>query len=66
MENKKLTVSDMASLKGLLEAACTRGAFKAVEMSTVGLIYDKLNHFVEQSTAQLQQPQQVAQGETNA
>lgn len=65
MENKQLTVADMASLKGLIEAACTRGAFKAAEMSTVGIIYDKLEYFVEQSTAQLQPPQ-TAQGETNA
>lgn len=67
MENKQLTVADMASLKVLLEAACTRGAFKATEMSTVGNVYDKLVAFVEQSTAQLNQPPaQQSQGEANA
>jgi hypothetical protein len=64
MENVQLTVGDMASLKGLLEAACNRGAFKATEMSTVGAIYDKLSKFVEVTTAQL--AAQQAQGETNA
>jgi len=65
MENIQLTIADMASLKGLLEAACTRGAFKAPEMSTVGTIYDKLSRFVDQSTAQLA-AQQKAQGDQNA
>lgn len=65
MENAQLTIADMASLKGLLEAAYTRGAFKVHEMSSVGAIYDKLSSFVEQSTAQLA-AQQQAQGEQNA
>jgi len=65
MENAQLTIADMASLKGLLEAAATRGAFKASEMSGVGAIYDKLSKFVEHSTAQLV-AQQQAQGEQNA
>jgi len=67
MENKQLTVSDIASLKALLEAAHARGAFKMGELSTVGLLYDKLAYFVEQAQAQLQQNQtQQAQGENNA
>lgn len=65
MENVQLTIADMASLKGLLEAACARGSFKAAEMSTVGAIYDKLSKFVETSQAQIK-AQQQAQGETNA
>lgn len=65
MENAQLTIADMASLKGLLEAAATRGAFKAAEMSSVGAIYDKLSRFVEFSTAQLA-AQQQAQGDQNA
>jgi hypothetical protein len=66
MENKQLTIGDMASLVQLLDAACTRGAFKGAEMRTVGVIYEKLTYFVEQSTAQLQQQPQQAQGEQNA
>ena len=65
MENTQLTIADMASLKSLLEAACNRGTFKANEMSTVGIIYDKLSKFVEQQTAYLA-AQQQAQGDTNA
>ena len=69
MENRNLTIADMASLKSLIEAASNRGAFKAAELSTVGAIYDKLSWFIEQSTAQLQAQQAQApdtQGETNA
>lgn len=65
MENTQLTIADLASLKSLLEAACNRGTFKANEMSTVGVIYDKLSKFVEQQTAQLA-AQQQAQGDQNA
>ena len=64
MENAQLTIADLASLKGLLEAAANRGAFKANEMSTVGASYDKLSKFVESTTAQL--AEQQAQGEQNA
>jgi hypothetical protein len=65
MENAQLTVADMASIKGIIEAACTRGAFRAAEMSTVGEIYNKLSLFVEQTAAQLQQ-EPPQQGEENA
>jgi hypothetical protein len=65
MENAQLTVADMASIKGIIEAACTRGAFRAAEMSTVGEIYNKLSLFVEQTAAQLQQ-ESPQQGEENA
>ena len=64
MENVQLTVADLASLKTLLEAACTRGAFKAHEMTMVGNVYDKLSQFVNQTAAQVQA--QPAQGDQNA
>ena len=64
MDNsQQLTVADMASIKTLIEAAATRGAFKAAELSTVGAVYDKLSRFVELSTQQLQKQ---AQGDQNA
>ena len=66
MENKQLTVADMASLKAIIEAANSRGAFKATELTTVGMLYDKLSYFVEQSQAQLQAQAQTqpVQGES--
>lgn len=69
MENAQLTIADLASLHSLIDAACTRGAFKAAEMRAVGETYDKLTRFLEaskqQAQAQAEQAQQP-QGEQNA
>jgi hypothetical protein len=52
MENTaQLTMTDMASLVTLIEVACTRGAFRAAEMTHVGATYDRLKRFVDQGTA---------------
>ncbi len=69
MENAQLTIADLASLHTLIDAACTRGAFKAPEMSRVGEIYDKLTRFLEVAKQQAQEQAEQAnppQGDTNA
>ncbi len=69
MENAQLTIADLASLHTLIDAACTRGAFKAPEMSRVGEIYDKLTRFLEAAKQQAQEQAEQAnppQGDTNA
>ena len=69
MENAQLTIADLASLHSLIDAACTRGAFKAPEMSRVGEIYDKLTRFLEVAKQQAQEQAEQAQppqGDTNA
>ena len=69
MENAQLTIADLASLHTLINAACTRGAFKAPEMSRVGEIYDKLTRFLEAAKQQAQEQAEQAnppQGDTNA
>jgi hypothetical protein len=68
MENAQLTIADLASLHSLIDAACTRGAFKAPEMSRVGEIYDKLSRFLDAASqqAQAQAEQAPPQGDTNA
>jgi hypothetical protein len=69
MENAQLTIADLASIHTLIDAACTRGAFKAPEMSRVGEIYDKLTRFLEAATQQAQEQAEQAnppQGDTNA
>jgi hypothetical protein len=65
MDNQ-LSVADIASVKGLLEAACSRGAFRANEMSQVGHVYDKISRFLDQATAQLQQQNTAPKGDSNA
>jgi len=68
MENAQLTIADLASLHSLIDAACSRGAFKASEMSQAGVIYDKLSRFLDAATqqAQVQADQAEPQGDTNA
>ena len=69
MENAQLTIADLASIHTLIDAACTRGAFKAPEMSQVGEIYDKLTRFLEVAKQQAQEQAEQAQppqGDTNA
>jgi hypothetical protein len=69
MENAQLTIADLASIHTLIDAACTRGAFKAPEMSRVGEIYDKLTRFLESAAQQAQEQAEQAnppQGDTNA
>jgi hypothetical protein len=42
-----LNVSDLASLRSILEVATQRGAFKATELEAVGKTFNKLNAFLE-------------------
>ena len=68
MENVQLTIADLASIQTLIDAACTRGAFKAPEMSQVGEIYNKLTRFLEAAAQQAREQAEQAppQGDTNA
>ena len=42
-----LNVSDLVSLKNIIEVATNRGAFKATELEAVGKTFNKLNTFLE-------------------
>ena len=71
MENSQLTIADLASLHSMLDTACSRGAFKAEEMTQVGQVYDKLSVFLksirdkaESDKQETQNPQTA--GEQNA
>lgn len=46
-----LTVQDLASIRGIIDVASQRGAFKANELEAVGKTYNKLNSFLESVTA---------------
>ena len=52
MENTTLTIQDLASIHSVIDAACSRGAFKAGEMKQVGEIYEKLTAFLKAVQAQ--------------
>jgi hypothetical protein len=49
-----ITISDLNSLKNIIDLACARGAFRASEAKEVGELYEKLTEFLEAVTAQAQ------------
>jgi hypothetical protein len=52
--NPELTINDLAAIKNLIDVVTTRGAFKGEELSSVGVLYDKLNKFLTAVQAQQQ------------
>jgi len=71
MENQtQLTVIDLANIHQLIDAAASRGAFRAAEMQQVGEIYNKLTAFLNavsaQQEAQTSESATEPQGEENA
>jgi hypothetical protein len=63
MENQ-ITVVDLARIRTIIETACTRGAFQAAEMRTVGEVYDKLTAFLNAVVAQAETQQSEHKGES--
>jgi hypothetical protein len=51
MENN-ITVADLSLIKGIIDLASTRGAFRAAEMKQVGEVYEKLSAFLDAVVAQ--------------
>lgn len=41
-----LTIADLKNIGTILDVASTRGAFRANEMATIGLVYNKLQMFL--------------------
>jgi hypothetical protein len=64
MENVTLTITDLATLRNIVDLASSRGAFRANELREVGEVYDRLNQFVEASIAAAQ-AQQETETDTN-
>jgi hypothetical protein len=42
----ELTIVDLSNLRSVVELAVRRGTFQASELSSVGVVYDKLNNFL--------------------
>ena len=61
MENPTITLADIASMIAIIEAASTRGAIRANELTTVGELYNRLQAFMVHAKAQMEQ----SQGEAN-
>jgi hypothetical protein len=43
----QITITDLITVKELINLACTRGAFRGDEMTSVGEVYDKLTVFLD-------------------
>jgi hypothetical protein len=65
MENIILTITDLATLRNIVDLASTRGAFRANELREVGEVFDRLNQFVEASVAAAQQDNQAVEQSNN-
>lgn len=48
MEPVKLTIQDLSALATIIDAATTRGAFRAAELTQVGTVFDRLQTFLKQ------------------
>lgn len=42
----QLTITNLVNLQQAVEIACTRGAYRAEEMTQVGTVYDQLSAFL--------------------
>lgn len=47
--NPELNINDLIAMRNLIDVVTQRGVFKANELSSVGVLYDKLNGFLEAS-----------------
>ena len=61
-----ITISDLDTIKNIINLAATRGAFRGAELSQVGVVYDKLSAFLEAviEQAKAQEANNAEAGET--
>ena len=44
--DNQIKITDLIVIKNIIDLACSRGAFRADEMKSIGDVYDKLATFV--------------------
>ena len=59
--NPNISIQDLATIRDLLDLACTRGAYRADEVRSVGEMYEKLTQFLKSVVEQAEAAQQAAQ-----
>jgi hypothetical protein len=62
----ELTIQDLATMKGIIDVASERSAFKPKEMAAVGIIYNKLELFLNNVEEQQKQAKEAAEAATAA
>ena len=56
-----VTINDIATLLQIVEVCAQRGAFRAEELSSVGVIYDKFKSFLNNALPQTQPTEETNQ-----
>lgn len=56
-KSPELNLNDLLAMKNLIDVVTQRSAFKANELSSVGVLYDKLSAFLEASQKAQEQAQ---------
>jgi|TARA_R110000868_G_scaffold48064_1_gene156731 hypothetical protein len=59
----QITISDLEDLRGIIDLAASRGAFRGAELRPIGELYDKLNGFLQSMMLQAQSQEEVPQQE---
>ena len=59
----ELNVNDLIAMRQLIDVVTQRGAFKANELTSVGVLFDKLNAFLEAAQKAQQAQQEQSKGE---
>lgn len=60
-DNTVFSIGDLAQLKQIIEVASSRGAFKAEELTTIGLVYDRLAAFVNAAGQKVKESTETTQ-----
>jgi hypothetical protein len=55
-----LTVRDLAQIVEMIKVCSSRGAFRAEELSGVGVLYDRLNSFLQSVTTPAETEESVS------
>lgn len=58
MDNQDFNINDLAGVREVIELACSRGAFRANEMASIGTLYNKLDSFLQGVVARAQEQSQ--------
>ena len=59
MENTQITITDLDTIKNIIDLASSRGAFRAGEMKDIGEVYNKLSAFLEAVVAQAKEQESL-------
>ena len=59
----ELTIQDLATMKGIIDVASERSAFKPKEMAAVGIIYNKLEMFLTNVEEQQKAAKEAAEAQ---